>query len=80
MKEKLFDIETIFESEWVGMPEFKMNDLTSHRKIIVHFRNDEDVKRFSELINQKLTPKQKSCWFPKMENRITSDKMYRDEK
>lgn len=53
-----------WESEWKDMPEFKQEDLTSHRKVVIHFRNDEDVKEFEKLIGQKLTPKQKSTWFP----------------
>lgn len=59
-KQKEFD----WKDEWKDMPEFIQEDLTSKRKIIVHFRNEEDVKRFSKLIEQKITPKQKSLWFP----------------
>ncbi len=61
------------------MPEFNQEDLTSNRKIVVHFRNENDVKKFAELINQKITPKQPSLWFPFMEKRIASDKQYIDQ-
>lgn len=62
----LFDQDESWKSEWKGMPEFEQENLTSHRKIVVHFRNDEDVKKFSELIGQKITQKQPSLWFPEM--------------
>lgn len=53
-----------WKEEWKDMPEFHQEDLTSNRKIIVHFRNDEDVEKFAELMDQKITPKQKSLWYP----------------
>ena len=68
-----------WKEHWKDMPEFIMDDQTSKRKIIVHFRNEEDVQAFSELINQKITPKQKSLWFPYMEKRRYADKRYIDE-
>ena len=30
-----------WKKEWQDMPEFKMKDLTSFRKIVVHFRNQK---------------------------------------
>ena len=72
-----FDIEEFdYMKEWQNMPEFIQEDLTSYKKIIVHFRNEEDIKKFSELINQEITPKQKSLWFPHMPKRKYSDKLY----
>lgn len=53
--------------EWVGMPEFVNDDLTSYRKIIVHFRSDEDVAEFARLIGQRISDKTKSIWFPEEE-------------
>ena len=83
MKEKteeLFkDLENEWQKEWKYMPEFVQEDLTSYRKIVVHFRNSEDVKRFSELIGQKITPRQPSLWYPKQEIRKYADKEYIDE-
>lgn len=69
MKTLFDDFENDWQKEWKGMPEFVQEDLTSHRKIIVHFRNNEDVKRFAELLGQKITPKQPSLWFPEMQPR-----------
>jgi len=58
--------DTSWQKEWKDMPEFHQEDLTSHRKIVVHFRNDQDVEDFAKLMNQKITPKQKSLWHPYM--------------
>jgi predicted site-specific integrase-resolvase len=60
------DLENDWQKEWKDMPEFIQEDLTSHRKIVIHFRNDADVKKFAELIGQKISPKQTSLWFPEM--------------
>ena len=66
-------------AEWKDMPEFIQEDLSSFRKIVLHFRNQEDVDAFAKLINQTLTPKQKSTWFPIMEPRRYANKRYVDE-
>jgi len=63
----LFDnLENDWQKEWKDMPEFLQEDLTSYRKIVIHFRNDADIKKFAELIGQKITPKQPSLWYPEM--------------
>lgn len=78
-QENLFDIEFPWQEHWENMPEFIQDDLTSHRKIIVHFRNDDDVKIFAELIGQKITSKQLSLWFPYLEPKGYSNFIYIDE-
>lgn len=70
------DQELQQDTEWIGMPEFRSEDQTSHRKIIVHFRNDEDVEKFAKLIEQKITKKQPSLWFPYMPPRKTTHLVY----
>ena len=86
MKEKkqeaLFDDvkkKEVWREEWQGMPEFKNEDLTSYRKIIVHFRNDEDVEEFAKLIGQNITSKLPSVWFPKLKIRPRLNMRYEDE-
>ena len=61
------------------MPGFIQDDLTSYRKIVVHFRNRDDVNRFAKLIGQKITPKQPSLWYPELEIRRYAHKLYIDE-
>ena len=68
-----------WKEHWQDMPEFEQEDLTSKRKIIVHFRNEEDVQKFAELIGQKISAKLPSLWFPEMKARIRTNKSYIDE-
>jgi hypothetical protein len=73
------DVQNTWQKEWQDMPEFIQEDLTSERKLIVHFRNNADLIKFAELIGQRITQKQPSLWFPQMEIRKASDKRYTDE-
>jgi len=65
---------------WGGMPELVQEDLTSARKLIVHFRSEEDVQAFAELIQQEISARQPSLWFPAMANRVASDKRWQGTK
>jgi len=53
------------KSEWVGMPEFKQNDIDSFSTIIFRIVDEESLKKLSELIGQPLTNKTKTVWFPR---------------
>jgi hypothetical protein len=68
-----------WKEEWVGMPEFIQEDLRPYRVINVRFRNEEDVKAFEKLMEQVISPKQKTLWFPKAEHRKASHLRYEDE-
>ena len=70
--------EINWKNEWQDMPEFEMEDLSSFRKIVVHFRNQEDIDKFAELIGQKIT-KAPSLWYPEWKKRRYADKRYVDE-
>ena len=70
--------EREWKKEWQDMPEFEMEDLSSFRKIVVHFRNQEDIDKFAELIGQKIT-KAPSLWYPEWKKRRYADKRYVDE-
>lgn len=63
-KAKVDDSE--WRKEWVDMPEFTQEKQEPFSKIIVRFETEEDLNEFSELIGQKLTPKTKSIWHPKL--------------
>jgi len=67
-----------WKKEWENMPEFKMKDLSSFRKIVVHFRNQKDIDEFAKLIKQKIT-KAPSLWHPQWKKRRYADKQYIDE-
>ena len=86
MKNKLNEINTLFDeinhpilSEWIDMPEFVQEKQEPFAKIIVRFATKEDLEKFSELIEQKLTQKTKSIWHPQLVRGINSSKRYIDE-
>jgi len=66
------------EIEWEGMPEFVQPEQKPFSKIIIRFETEEDLNEFSELIGQKLTPKTKSIWHPKLVRGKHSHKRYKD--
>lgn len=72
------ELKELVEAEWKGMPEFEMEDLTSKRKLILHFRSEDDVEKFATLIGQDITAKQASLWYPYMPPRTIADKHYVD--
>ena len=49
--------------EWKNMPEF-VQEKKNEIRIVVRFRNEEDLNTFAKLIDQKLTLKTKSIWYP----------------
>ena len=76
-KEELgIDAEDIdYDKEWEGMPEFEREQL-AHRIIYVHFNNEENVQDFAELIEQNLTEKTRSIWYPKKKRDTKKDTGY----
>ena len=71
--------EEDWEKEWLDMPEYAHKDKTAERQLIINFKNEEDLKNFSNLIGQKITSKTKSIWFPKCGVEVVSDKMWVSE-
>lgn len=53
------------EEEWRGMPEYNSTDQSGIHKITVHFESVADMMEFSKCIDQPLTAKSNSIWFPK---------------
>jgi hypothetical protein len=66
--------------EWSGMPECENEDIMPVRKIVVNFKSYDDVKAFSELINQTIHDKTKYVWFPFKEPIKDINKAYVDGK
>lgn len=64
---------------WKGMPEFEQEDKTAYQSIHIHFKNQDAVEEFSRLINQTITDKTRSLWFPYIEIERYADKRYSDE-
>jgi ParB-like chromosome segregation protein Spo0J len=55
------------ENEWEGMPEFEHDDKTAYKTIHVHFKDQESVNHFSELVGQKISEATTFIWHPKQE-------------
>jgi hypothetical protein len=51
-------------TEWRGMPEFNQPDNSAYRQITVSFDDEDGIKKFAELVEQNITAKTKSIWFP----------------
>lgn len=71
--------DTDFEREWEGMPEFILEDLTSFRSILLHFRDAQAIEDFAKLTGRQITLRTKYLWFPKDEHLTTSEKRYVNE-
>jgi len=63
--------------EWQGMPEFSDRG-EAVKSLIVHFKTEEDIKRFSELVEQEITEKTKYIWFPERKRQNYKDEVYID--
>ena len=49
---------------WLDMPEFIQTKIEPYAKIIIRVENEIDLQELSKRLNQPLTPKTKSAWFP----------------
>ncbi len=82
MKDKnrwaLFEPPLWWEEYWQGMPEFIQEDQTSIKTIIIHFATKEDIAMLADLIEQPITLKTQSLWFPEAEIGRIANKRYID--
>ncbi len=53
-----------WRKDWVGMPSFESKNLEQKYQLQINFDSFEDLQAFSELVDQKLTAKTKSIWYP----------------
>jgi TET-Associated Glycosyltransferase len=74
--------DAAWKNYWQSMPEFQVTSEESLHKLIVHFRNVEDLQEFAKLIGQRIVnphAKQKqiqSLWYPEAEIGRYADKRY----
>ena len=66
------------DKHWQNMPTFDQKDKAAQRQIIISFDNDDDVRAFAKLIDQSITDKTKSLWFPYREKNKVSDLFWID--
>jgi hypothetical protein len=72
----LFEIKPKWVDLWKGMPEFSLEDLTAFKSVIVHFATRQDQDNFSKLVNQKITDRTQSIWYPQVEIGRYANKKY----
>jgi hypothetical protein len=66
-------------AHYQGMPEFDQEDQEAWKTLKVHFASKSDLEAFSRLVNQTLTEKTRSIWFPPAEIGRYADKAYISE-
>ena len=66
------------EDLWEGMPEFQQDKQEAYATIIVRVPDAERLRELSEALDQPLTEKTKSVWFPKLIKGLNRGKMYVD--
>jgi hypothetical protein len=74
-KQKEFDIY----DEWEDMPEFLMEKQKPYKEIKIRFAAKCDYEKFAFMIEQNLTDKTKSIWYPKLDRTLKSGLEYKDE-
>lgn len=74
------DAEPKWKDLWIGMPDFEQRDLSPHKTVYVHFRNDADRTAFASLVGQTITDKTRSVWYPKAEIAKMVDKRFVTQK
>jgi site-specific DNA-methyltransferase (adenine-specific) len=72
-----FGATNVVDELYKGMPEYE-DENPNDRKIVMHFRNDEDVQDFARLIRQEVTEKTSFLWHPKMERQDKKAIAYED--
>ena len=67
--------------EWrkSGALEYGNEDKTGYKTILLHFNTPEDVKEFSELVNQTITDRTRYLWYPKQPGDSVKDIQYEEE-
>lgn len=75
-QEVLFGEQESWKEEWQGMPEFEQQNLLPTYSVRVNFASYEDLQKFSELMQQTITTKTQSIWFPKQHRELLSNKRY----
>lgn len=57
-----------WKKHWVGMPEFvnEENKEKVYKSIKISFRTKDDYEEFAKLVEQNLSEKTKSIWYPKL--------------
>lgn len=68
-----------WKKEWQGMPEFIQEDLAPKYSVIVHFESMKDMQSFAKLVEQNISGKTQSLWYPEAKIGTFADKRYKYE-
>jgi len=72
----LFGEQEAWREEWQGMPEFEQKNLLPEYSVRINFANYDDLQKFAALLEQTISIKTQSIWFPKQERQNLADKKY----
>ena len=72
----LFGEQEAWQEEWQGMPEFDQKNLLPEYSVRVNFSSYEDLQKFASMVDQTISIKTQSIWFPKQERENLSNKRY----
>lgn len=75
----LFQDAPDWQKEWEGMPEYVQGKQREYAKIIVRFRNEQDLQDFARLIGQKLNRNSQCTWHPELRPDKSTVKKYVSE-
>ena len=75
-QEVLFGDQEAWREEWQGMPEFEQKNLLPEYSVRVNFASFEDLQKFASMVEQTLTVKTQSIWYPKQEREDLAGKRY----
>lgn len=68
-----------WEHHWMGMPDFTNETDLPFKKLIVTFKTAEDYQKFIDLMDQPMTEKTKTIWFPELPRTANSLKRWMEE-
>ena len=79
-QESLFEVEPDWRKDWEGMPEYEHKDLQPKFQLIVSFETAGDLQDFARLVDQKITRKTQSIWYPMLTfEKVRGVSRYADE-
>lgn len=73
----LFDVDTeSIEKEWFDMPEFIQEEQAPYAYIIVKIDSQKNLEKFAKLMEQDISQKTKSIWYPKLIKNVIFNQRY----
>jgi len=64
------------EAEWFDMPEFIQEEQAPYAYITVKIDSQKNLEKFAELMEQDISQKTKSIWYPKLVKNVIFNQRY----